>query len=105
MGNRKFRGTKKPERRKSKTHGTGTGDVTGLIQVQLDSRTTIFCKTEADVVIAQRKWELRKEKEMKYLQVKNYSVPSRSKEYEKKALEEKNAENKRKRELIGNKSF
>lgn len=92
----------KQPRRRSKTHGTGTGSTDGLIRCQLDARTTIWCKTKEGVKIAKQKWEDKKMRDLSAFH-KNENTMSSTEKYKKNYVKQKNMEyreRKTKRDMI-----
>lgn len=90
MGFNKFKTDqlKRPRRRK-RSEATGTGDTTGMIHVKLDAKTTVFCKTKADVAVAKRKWAEKQKADIRSLHTVNPNAPSVSREYKRNYAKEK----------------
>lgn len=58
MSRTKLRHPVKTDRRRSKTHGTYTGDLKGKIAVQINAKTTVFVNNKSEIAAVRKKYEL-----------------------------------------------
>lgn len=58
MSRTKLRHPLKTDRRRSKTHGTYTGDLKNKIAVQINAKTTVFVNHKSEIGAVRKKYEL-----------------------------------------------